>query len=163
MAEVPLPALERSYERLTRVYESLTTGERSYERCTRDDESLTRDHECLRVLGTRVVLGGLSEAGFAGLFWICRISEALLEQVRSYERLRALYERSRAFTRDCGRYFERARWATGDISVGLPARAGRRGYFYEFFHKYVRFVRSKACCKFEIGLLQIQCPCFATV
>ena len=137
---------------------------RSYERMDERWRAFTRDHESLRVLG------GLSEAGFAGFIGIFGMAGAMLAQVRSYkhmdERWRAFtrdHESLRVFTRDCGRSFERARWATGDIIVGLPARAGRRGYFYKFFHKYVRFVRSKAYRKFENELLQIQCPCFATV
>ena len=65
------------------------TCERSCERCTRVYESFTRDHECLRVLG------GLSEAGYAGFIGIFGMAGVPLAQVRSYERLRALYDRSR--------------------------------------------------------------------
>ena len=42
--------------------------------------AFTRDHESLRVLG------GLSEAGFAGLLGIFKMVGAMLAQVRSYER-----------------------------------------------------------------------------
>ena len=48
---------------------------RSYERMTSDGERLR-------------VLGGLSEAGFAGFFGIFRMEEDLLTQVGSYERSR---------------------------------------------------------------------------
>ena len=77
-----------------RMGEDLLTQVRSYERWTRVCERLREIMsvcECLRVLG------GLSEAGFAGLFRIFRMGEDLLTQVRSYERwTRDL----RAFTRD---------------------------------------------------------------
>ena len=69
MAGVP-PALVRSYERWTRVCERL-----------REIMSVC---VCLRVLG------GLSEAGFAGFFGIFRMGEDLLTQVGSYERLREI-------------------------------------------------------------------------
>ena len=67
-------------------------------------ERWTRDHESLRVLG------GLSEAGFAGFIGIFRIGEDLLTQVGSDERWTRVCERLReimsvcvcldAFTRD---------------------------------------------------------------
>ena len=65
------------------------TCERSYERCTRVYESLTRDHECLRVLG------GLSEAGYAGFIGIFGMAGVPLAQVRSYERCTTDHERLR--------------------------------------------------------------------
>ena len=52
----------------------------------------TRDHESLRVLGW------LSEAGFAGSIGIFGMVGAMLAQVRSYERMTSVYERSREFT-----------------------------------------------------------------
>ena len=42
-------------------------------------------------------------------------------------------ERLRAFTRDSDRSSEGTGRAAGDFSVGLPAKAGQRGYFSEFF------------------------------
>ena len=78
--------------------EDLLTQVRSYERWTRVCERLREIMsvcECLRVLG------GLSEAGFAGLFWIFRMGEDLLTQVRSYERWTRVCERLREITRDC--------------------------------------------------------------
>ena len=72
-----LLACERSYERLARVY-----------------ESLTRDHECLRVLG------GLSEAGFAEFIGIFRMAEAPLACERSYERLDERLRVLGGFTRE---------------------------------------------------------------
>ena len=55
----------------------------------------TRDHESLRVLG------GLSEAGFAGFIWIFGMAGAMLAQVRSYERMTRDGERLREIMRVC--------------------------------------------------------------
>ena len=60
---------------------------RSYERL-REIMSVC---ECLRVLG------GLSEAGFAGFIGIFRMGEDLLTQVRSFERWTRVYESLREF------------------------------------------------------------------
>ena len=69
--------------------------------------------------------------------------------------VRALDERLRAFTRDSDRSSEGTGRSAGDCSVGLPAKAGQWGYFSEFFHKNVRFVRSKACFAFDFGLFRV--------
>ena len=61
--------------------------------CKRSYERWTRDCKCLRVLG------GLSEAGFAGFFGIFRMAGAMLAQVRSYERMTSDGERLREITR----------------------------------------------------------------
>ena len=78
-----------------RMGEDLLTQVRSYECWTRVCERLREIMsvcECLRVLG------GLSGAGFAGFFGIFGMAWAMLARVRSFERLRALYERSREIT-----------------------------------------------------------------
>ena len=80
MAAVP-PALVRSYERWTRVCERL--------------REIMRDCECFRVLG------GLSEAGFAGFFGIFRMAGGPPALVRSYERWTRVCERLREIMRDC--------------------------------------------------------------
>ena len=134
MAGVP-PALVCLYERWTRVCERL--------------REITSVCECLRVLG------GLSEAGFAGFFGIFRMAGVPPALVL----VRALDESLRAFTRDSDRSSEGTGRAAGDFSVVLPAKAGQRGYFSEFFHKNVRFVRSKAYFEFDFGLFQVSSRC----
>ena len=173
MVGVP-PALVRLYERWTRVCERL-----------REIMSVC---ECLRVLG------GLSEAGFAGFFGILRmvgpagtgtLVRVFDERLRAFASVgwivwsricriiwdfqdgggpagtgalvRALHERLRAFTRDSDKSSEGTGRAAGDFRVGLPVKAGQRGYFSEFFHKNVRFVRSKAYFAFDFGLFQVSC------
>ena len=80
MAGVP-PALVRSYERWTRVCERL--------------REITRVCECFRVLG------GLSEAGFAGFFGIFRMAGGPPALVRSYERWTRVCERLREIMSVC--------------------------------------------------------------
>ena len=70
--------------------EALLACERSYERLARVYESLTRDHECLRVLG------GLSEAGIAGFLGFSGWRRPAGMQAL----VRALDERLQVFTRD---------------------------------------------------------------
>ena len=70
--------------------EALLACERSYERLARVYESLTRDHECLRVLG------GLSEAGIAEFIGFSGWRRPAGMQAL----VRALDERLRVFTRD---------------------------------------------------------------
>ena len=95
---------------------------------------------------------------------ICRISwdfrddGAPLSQERSFERLTSVArenmrdcERLRAFTSASDRSSEGTGRAAGDFSVGLPAKAGQWGYFSEFFHNNVRYVRSKAYFAFDLG------------
>jgi hypothetical protein len=100
-----------------------------------------RDCERLRALV------GLSGAGFAGFYgfsgWRGPADTGAL--VRTFD------ERLRAFTRDSDRSSEGTGRAAGDFSVGLPTKAGQRGYFYEFFHNNVRYVRSKAYFAFDLG------------
>ena len=179
-----------------RMGEDLLTQVRSYERWTRDGERL---REIMSVCECLCVWGGLSEAGFAGFIGIFRMGEDLLTQVRSYERWTRVcerctreHERLRAFTsasrivwsricriswdfRDDGaplsqeRSFERLTsvherctsasdrssegtgGTAGDFSVGLPTKAEQLGYFSEFFHNNVRYVRSKAYFEFDLG------------
>ena len=80
MAAVP-PALVRSYERWTRVCERL--------------REIMRDCECFRVLG------GLSEAGFAGFLGILRMTGGPPALVRSYERWTRVCERLREIMSVC--------------------------------------------------------------
>ena len=82
---------------ILRMEEDLLTQVGSYERWTRVCERLREFmsvYECLRVLG------GLSEAGFAGFVGIFEMAGVPPAMVRSYERLRALYDRSREITSD---------------------------------------------------------------
>ena len=78
--------------------EDLLTQVGSDERWTRVCERLREIMsicECLRVLG------GLSGAGFAGLFGIFRMGEDLLTQVGSYERWTRVCERLREIMSVC--------------------------------------------------------------
>ena len=135
-----------------RMGEDLLTQVRSYERWTRVCERLreiTRDCECLRVLG------GLSGAGFAGFIGIFGMAGVPPAVVRWYERWTRDCERLRAFTRDSDRSSEGTGRAAGDFSVGLPTKAEQLGYFSEFFHNNVRYVRSKAYFEFDLGCFQV--------
>ena len=67
----------------------------SFERWTRACERL---REIMSVCVCLRALGGLSGAGFAGYFGIFGMAWAMLARVRSFERLQALYERSREIT-----------------------------------------------------------------
>ena len=78
-----------------RMVEDLLTQVGSYERWTRDGERL---REIMSVCVCLRVLGGLFGAGSAGFFGIFGMAWAMLARVRSFERLRALYERSREIT-----------------------------------------------------------------
>ena len=82
-----------------RMAGAMLTQVGSYERW----RAFTRDHESLRVLG------GLSEAGFAGFFWDFRDGGGPADigaLVRAYdERCTTDHVRLRAFTRDCGGSF----------------------------------------------------------
>ena len=71
---------------------------RWYERWTRDCERL---REIMSVCVCLRVLGGLSEAGFAGFFGIFRMGEDLLTQVGSYERWTRVCERLREIMSVC--------------------------------------------------------------
>ena len=72
--------------------EDLLTQVGSYKRWTKDCERL---REIMSVCVCLRVLGGLSEAGFAGLFGIFGIGEDLLTQVGSDERWTRVCERLR--------------------------------------------------------------------
>ena len=80
-----------------RMGEDLLTQVGSYECWTRDGERL---REIMSVCVCLRVLGGLSEAGFAGFVGIFGMAGVPPAMVRSYERLRALYDRSREITSD---------------------------------------------------------------
>ena len=80
---------------ILRMGEDLLTQVGSYERWTRDCERL---REIMSVCVCLRVLGGLSGAGSAGFFGIFGMAWAMLARVRSFERLQALYERSREIT-----------------------------------------------------------------
>ena len=87
-------------------------------------------------------------AGFIGIFGMAGVPPAV---VRWYERWTRDCERLRAFTRDSDRSSEGTGREAGDFSVGLPTKAGQLGYFSEFFHNNVRYVRSKAYFEFDLG------------
>ena len=78
--------------------EDLLTQVGSYERWTRVCERL---REIISVCECLRVLGGLSEAGFAGFFGIFRMGEDLLTQVGSYERWTRVCERLREIISVC--------------------------------------------------------------
>ena len=82
---------------ILRMGEDLLTQVGSYECWTRDGERL---REIESGFERSLVLGGLSEAGFAGFVGIFRMAGVPPALVRSYERLRALYDRSREITSD---------------------------------------------------------------
>ena len=86
------PALVRSYERWTRVCERL--------------REIMSVYVCLRVLG------GLSEAGFAGFVGIFRMAGGPPALVRSYERWTRVCERLRVFTRD---WYGRPLWVDHEM------------------------------------------------
>ena len=122
------------------------------------DESLrafTRDHERLQAFTS---VGWIGWSRICWIIWDFQDGGAPLTQERSFERLTSVArenmrdcERLRAFTRDSDRSSEGTGRAAGDFSVGLPTKAGQRGYFYEFFHNNVRYVRSKAYFAFDLG------------
>ena len=117
MAGVP-PALVRWYERWTRDCERLREIIRDFERWV-----------------------GCLEQDLQG-FWDFRDGEFLADTgalVRAFtsvaRQIMRDCERLRAFTRDSDRSSEGTGRAAGYFSVGLPAKAGQRGYFSEFFIK----------------------------
>ena len=117
--------------------------------------AFTRDHERLRVF---TCVGWVVWSRICRIYWDFRDGEFLAGTgalVRAFtsvarENMRDC-ERLRAFTRDSDRSSEGTGGTAGDFSVGLPAKAGQRGYFSEFFDKNVRYVRSKAYFEFDLG------------
>ena len=94
--------------------------------------------ECLRVLGgivwsriCRIYWDFRDDAGPAVTGALVRVVDAAFTSV-ARENMRDC-ERLRAFTRDSDRSSEGTGGTAGDFSVGLPTKAGQRGYFYEFF------------------------------
>ena len=118
-----------------RMGEDLLAQVSSYERWTRDCvrlREITSVCVCLRVLG------GLSEAGFAGFFWIFRMGEDLLTQVSSYER----------WTRDCVRLRE-----ITSVCVCLRVLGGLSGAGFAGFLGIFRMagVRWQWCARTSVG------------